>query len=204
MVGVKKTISTVIVAVAVASVVHADMMPVSSQEGDARQSLSICDQTVPPPRSSFRFAICLETIALDSLPVGTLPSARGDGGGTDETKPLVVLTDRQNSFSLCLYALMGLGLCRTAPWVKRLHIGVVPDWYHAGGPYQIGRSFATSPDCLTPAPALCFVQPQQDTQDVTRQYVRELLARPLGRPQFTPAGLASRGPPLWVNEFFFA
>jgi hypothetical protein len=132
---------------------------------------------------------------LDSLPAGFLPQADAQAGQLSETKPAQILTDRQNSLSLCLYALLGLGLCRSAPLVRKFHLSCIPDWYHNSGPSQIGHSFAISPDCLLSAPVVCFIQPDCETEDVAPQYFSGTIAALLRKSQFTPTTLASRGPP---------
>jgi hypothetical protein len=199
MVGVKRTVSTAIVALAVASVVHADMMPVYLSEGGSPQPISLCDRTVAEqPSDSNWSATFLDAVALDALTVGLLPAARADAGDGGAAKPLRVLTDRQDSFSLCLYTLMGLGLCRTAPWIKRLCVGCIPDWYHSGGPHQIGHSFAISPDCLSPALSYCFIQPDSvpAAEDSAPQYRGGIIMSVWRKSQFTPSVVASRGPPF--------
>ncbi len=96
---------------------------------------------------------------------------------------------------LCLYALLGLGLCKSAPWVKRLHIGVIPEWYHHNAPAQIGHSYAIEPTCLC-STAVCFVQPDCRAEDSVAPH-RLRAVRSLGRAsQSTLAVLPSRAPPL--------
>jgi len=125
----------------------------------------------------------------------SLASARTDAGSVDESRPVPILSDRQDSRSLCFYALFTLGFCKSAPWVKKLSLGVVPGWYHDGGPFQVGHSHAISPDCLTVTPGYCFIQPGKIAHDPLPHYRREMIIS-LWRPsQFTPTVLASRGPP---------
>jgi len=197
MVGVKKTISTAIVALAVASVVHADMMPVHPLDGGPRRSVSIGEGRVPWQLSdSNQSAALLVAIDLDSSFVRFLPQAGPEAGQPSETKPAAILTDRQNSLTLCLYALLGLGLCRSAPLVKKVHFSGIPDWYHSGGPLQIGHSFAISPDCLASAPICCLVQPECGAETPLAQYRRGAIVSRWRKSQFTPMVLAPRGPPF--------
>jgi len=197
MVGIKKTISTAIVALAVASVVHADMMPQYPLKSGFRWPLSVCEETVPQqPSDSNEPATFRGVFDPDLLLVGFLPAAKLDAGGASDVRPLEVLIDRQNSFSLCLYTLLGLGLCRTAPWIKRLYIGWSPDWYCSGGPYQIGHSFAIAPDCLISVPAVCFIQPGcLAAQDSLVRYRWGTVMSLWRKSQLTAIVLASRGPP---------
>jgi hypothetical protein len=96
---------------------------------------------------------------------------------------------------LCLYALLGLGLCKSAPWVKKLSLGVLPGWYHDGGPFQIGHSLAISPDCLCLA-VVCFTQPQDKAEDLQPLYRLGAVAALWRAAQFVPAVRAARGPPV--------
>ena len=43
------------------------------------------------------------------------------------------------SLSLCLSALLGLGLCSFAHCVKKSSFGFILEWYRNGGPFQIWR-----------------------------------------------------------------
>jgi len=132
------------------------------------------------------------------------PCARCFGGLSDIAEDLepdecdpagaIILTDGHSSFDLCLYALMSLGLCRSAPWVRRLHLGHIPDWYHSGAPPQIGHSHLVGPDAFCEA-AVCFVQPDAAPERLPvrcRAGTAPSLAR---RSQSAPAVLAARAPP---------
>ncbi len=199
MVGVRETISTVIVALAVAPVVHADMMPASSPRGGSRWSLAVWGKAVAPqpsdPQGSVTFG---DTIDLDLFPEGCLPGVKLEAGSTGSAKHLKILTDRQNSVSLCLYALFGLGLCRSGAWIKRkLYVDLIPDWYHAGGPYQMGHSFAIAPNCLPAARIRCFIQPDSviAIEAAPLVFRWEIVASFGQQSQFLPGVAASRGPP---------
>jgi hypothetical protein len=122
------------------------------------------------------------------------PDSDGDAERAGETQPLRILSDGQSSFSLCLYALVGLGLCRSAPWVRKLSVGVIPDWYHGGGPWQVGHSMAISPDCC-PVPIYCLVQPDHTREDSPSRHSRGTIMSLWRNSQFTPTVLAPRGPP---------
>ncbi len=172
-------------------------MPVSPLDaGDVRQSPQANTLTdLRPASPSTPFATFPDVADLDSFPVGFLPPPDPEAGYTSETKPAQILTDRQNSLTLSLYALLGLGLCRSAPFVKKLHFSCIPEWYHSGGPSQIGHSFAIPPDCLPSAPVIRFLQPNCAGKDVTPQYFSGAIAALVRKSPFTPTTLASRGPP---------
>jgi hypothetical protein len=105
------------------------------------------------------------------------------------------LTDDTGSLSLCLSALIGLGLCGSVHWVKKGSFHFVPDWYHNGGPFQIGHSHAVMPNCLYPVPAYCFIQPAGTAENAIAQYRLGMVLSLWRKSQFTPTVLGSRAPP---------
>ncbi|MFC1634011.1 hypothetical protein ACFL5Z_04155 [Planctomycetota bacterium] len=109
---------------------------------------------------------------------------------------LIDLTGGPGSASLCLYALMGMGLCSAPHWIKKLHVGHIPEWYHDGAPFQIGHSFAVSPETLYPVPVYCFMQPDDTVEELIPQYRQRAVISLWRKSQFTPDVIASRGPPL--------
>jgi hypothetical protein len=132
---------------------------------------------------------------VQSLLVRSSPDWEGVAGQGGETQPMQILSDRQSSFSLCLYALLGLGLFRSAPLVKKLPFGCIPSWYHEGGPGQIGHSHAISPDCLCSAPVYSFVPPDRRIEDAVPRYHWATVVAHWWRSQFIPTVFASRAPP---------
>ncbi len=196
----RRQIITVLVgALGVCAISHADMMPVSSLDAaDSRQSPHAPSLTNLGPASPSASSADLSAVFdPDLFLAGSLPPLDGRAGPTSETRPAPILTDRQNSLTLCLYALFGLGLCRSAPLVRKFHFSGIPDWYHAGGPYQVRHSFAISPDCLPSAPVFCFLQPDATsaTEAALSTFSRRVVVSLWRQSQFTPAVLASRGPP---------
>ena len=192
-----RRIITAIIGVFVATVsVYADMTPVSQSDAKRVQSSNACrlaefqytnlSSPYNPP----------SVTELDLWSVEFLPEAKADDSQTDEIQHLQILTNGPDSFNLCLSALIGLGLCSSAHWVKRLSFGFVPEWYHNGGPFQIGHSFAVTPESLCPAPVYCFIQPVCTVEDSLPQYRLRTIVSLWRKSQFTPCVLASRGPPF--------
>lgn len=134
-------------------------------------------------------------VDLDTLTFAFLPEGGADVQRGATPEPVRLLGSDRGSLELCLYALMGFGLCKTAPWIKKLHFGGIPDWYHHGGPYQIGGSHVIGPDCLCSV-AVCFVQPGRPADDVAPRFLRGTIVSLLRESQFTLTTLASRGPPV--------
>ncbi len=191
----RKLLITVGLGLLVTTGVYADMTPVSRLNAGRRQSPLVCSQA---DRQYMNFSSpfnCSSIADLDLWSVEFLPEANADISQTSEIQHPQSLTNGHSSFSLCLSALIGLGLCSSAHWVKRLSFGFVPEWYHDGGPFQISHSFAVSPESLYPAPVYCFIQPVCMVEDSLPQYRLRTVVSLWRKSQFTPCVLASRGPP---------
>jgi hypothetical protein len=132
---------------------------------------------------------------LSLLPVRYLLERGDEARQVDEIPSVQVLSDRQSSLSLCLYALLGAGLFRSAPLVKKLSFGCIPSWYHDGGPFRIGHSLAISPDCLCAMQVQCLVQPNWGAEGRVPKYHQEAIVSFWRRLQLMSITLASRGPP---------
>ena len=176
--------------------VRADMIPVSNRDFGRRQATRACGRTELAYANLSSPSRC-PTVADPRLwSVQLLPKANANMGQAPQIQQPQITTDGAGNLSLCLYALIGLGLCRSAPYVKRLSFGSVPEWFHDGGPFQIGHSFAVSPESLCPAPACCFIQPVCTEQPLISQYSLGTIVSLWRKSQFTLSVLASRGPPL--------
>jgi len=192
----RKLLITVGLGLLVTTGVYADMTPVSQSDAKRVQSSNACrlaelqytnlSSPYNPP----------SVTELDLWSVEFLPEANADVSQTSEIQYLQILTNGPDSFSLCLSALIGLGLCSSAHWVKSLSFGFVPEWYHNGGPFQIGHSYAVTPESLCPAPAFCFIQPVCTVEDSFPQYRLGTIVSLWRKSQFTPTILVPRGPPL--------
>jgi len=178
------------------SVTYADMISLFRVDTGRRQSsLVVCDRTDLHYTNLFSPSVFPSAANLDSWSVEFSLEANADVSQTSEMQHPQILTNGPGSLSLCLYALMGLGLCSSAHFVKRLSFGFVPEWYHNGGPFQIGHSFAVSTESLCPAPVYCFNQPVCKVEDSLPQYRLRTVVSLWRKSQFTPVVIASRGPP---------
>jgi len=192
----RKLLITVGLGLLVTTGVYADMTPVSRMDAKCVQSSNACrlvelqytDLSSPynPP----------SVTELDLWPVEFFPEAKADVSQTSEIQHLQILTNGPDSLNLCLSALIGLGLCSSAHWVKKISFGFVPEWYHNGGPFQIGHSYAVTPESLCPVPVCCFVQPVCTVEDSLPQYRLGTVVSLWRKSQFTPAVITSRGPPF--------
>ena len=191
----RKLLITVGFGLLVTTGVYADMTQVSRLNAGRRQSPLVCSRADLQYMNFSSSSNCLSIVDLDSWSVKFLPEANADVSQTSEVQHPQSLTNGPGSLSLCLYALMGLGLCSSAHRVKRLSFSFLPEWYHDGGPFQIGHSYAMMPESLCPAPVYCFIQPVCKVEDSFTQYRLGIIVSLWRKSQFTPAVIASRGPP---------
>lgn len=79
-------------------------------------------------------------------PVGTtfapVAAQRPDPTAADSDRPsqCLEIPPVPSSYTLGLSTLASLGLVQAGRSLRRLQIGFIPDWYHAGGPMQIGHT----------------------------------------------------------------
>ena len=195
MVDRRKILSVLVGVLALTAAVNADMVPVSQLDAEPRQSPRVCGWTdLQHANLSSRFNYT-GLADLDLWSVEFLPEAVANVAQTGHLQNLQSLTNGPSSLNLCLSALIGLGLCSSAHYVKRLSLGCVPEWFHDGGPFQVGHSLAVSPETLCPAPACCFVQPVWAVEDSLARYRLGTVTSLWRKSHFTQAVIASRGPP---------
>lgn len=195
----RKIILAVLTALALAGAVRADMVSPSAEPSVRADSSQTCPPADPAPAA---MPIAGDLSGLMNLGFGTvkfLPQGPSDAAQTAEIPPARILSDRQNSVHLCLYALLSLGLCKSVPWVRKVSFGVIPQWYHDGGPFQIGHSHAIAPDCLGSVPVVCFVQPDRRAANLVTQNRPGIVVSLWRESQFASAAFALRGPPVLIS-----
>jgi len=178
------------------AVVHADMMPVSQECTVCRQSHGNYAKANCECESLSGLFNCTGIADLDLWSVEFSLEDDAQIGQTSEIEQPHRLTDGHNSLEFCLSALISLGLCCSVHWMKRHSLSFVPEWYHEGGPFQIGHSFAVTPETLYPTPAYCFIQPFCTADNHLPRYCLKTVISIWRKSQFTPAVIASRGPPM--------
>jgi len=183
MVEVKRTILAVAAVLVVAAAVRADVTPASA---DAAHSL---DQAGCHEVLLFGFADRAD-------PVGNVasPTVHVADEETADSPEAIALKDGRSSLDFCLYALIGLGMCRSGHWVRRCSFGFIPEWYHSGAPQQIGHSHAVGPDAFCHA-AACFVQPDDVPDRLMPLYRAGTIPILVRTSQCISDVLASRAPP---------
>lgn len=191
----RRYILTFIGVLVFAASVRADMMPVSQELSVSQQSSGSCAQAELRSEDLPAIPDLARIADMDLWHVELLPEAAAQAGQNPDLQPLQTLTDSTSSLKYCLSALISLGLCCSGQWVKRLSLGFVPEWYHQGGPFQIGHSHALMPGALCLTQACCFIQPYCTEDSHLPQYFLKTIISLWRKSQFTPAVIASRGPP---------
>ncbi|MDI6451822.1 hypothetical protein [Anaerobaca lacustris] len=187
-----KIVLSVIAALAVAGLAYADVPPAPPDLVGHIET-----ETTPVDLSCGELARALglpSALDVDALSVAFVPPAVVEAEPAAQGHAVVVLAERNDSLTLCLYALMGLGLCKSGPWVKRFSIGIIPEWYHSGAPQQIGHSHAVGPDAYCHA-AVCFVQPDSPAERLMPHYHQGTIPSLVRQSQAILPVDAPRGPP---------
>jgi len=174
---------------------HADMMPVPQESAVYRQSHVCYSLTDHQCEYSSDIYYYTYVTGQDLWSVGFLSEVDVESRQNSEIQ-MHFLTDGPNSLEFCLSALISLGLCCFAHWVKRHSLDFVPKWQHEGGPFQIGHSHSLMPGTLRPTTACCFIQPFRSEYSHLPQYYLKTIVSIWRKSQFTLAVIASRGPPL--------
>jgi len=191
----RRFITAVIGGLLITAVCCANMVAAPEPDVGRGQSSAVCSSSSLLYTNSLSPFNSPSVADLGVWPVHFLPEKNSDAKQASESQHPQALTEGTSSLSLCLSALMGLGLCGSVHWVKRLHFGFIPEWYHDGGPFQIGHSHAAMPNSFCPAPVCCFIQPVCTVDDPPPQYRLGTIISLWRKSQFTPNILASRGPP---------
>ncbi len=176
------------------SPVCADMMPMVRPTAGS-PSISPC-RRVDDRACVWSNSVCLTLADVNAIPIGSLPRIQVGATGVPDPRSPAILVDRQDSLSLCLYALLGFGVCRSAPWVRKLSLGGIPAWHRDGDPLWVGHRFAGSPDWFGSASVLaCCFQAGSGDFDLPPQYHWDTITCHWRIHQFSPSVVAPRGPP---------
>lgn len=139
--------------------------------------------------------ICMDFGSFHFIPESSIGIER-----TSNARHLQISASDSGSCYLCLYTLIGLGLCSSVNRIKRISFGFIPEWYHDGGPNQIGHSYAVMPGSLRSIPICSFVQPEYIGENILTRYSRGIGISLLRNSQFVSDMLSSRGPPNPQNR----
>jgi len=195
MLGGRRSFAAIVAALVLTGTAFADMMPAARLQTGPQELPCVCDQADLSHSSSSNPLSNLSAIAdLNLKSTLVVPMQEPGEARACAAQSVQGLMEGQGSVGLCLYALIGLGLCRSASGVRKLHLGFAPDWYHSGGAHQIGHIYAIEWDSLSSPPA-CYVQPDYSSEYLSLQYNEGIIVSLLRGSQFTPSTLVYRGPP---------
>ena len=183
-----------------AGVVRADMVSDYQLDAERQQDLSVCGQSEVQPANLYSL---YDSPIFGDFDLGTIqlqPEIDGDIEQPAQAPYTIELSGGTSSVNLCLYALMSLGLSSAPHWIKRLSLGHLPEWYHDGGPFQIGHSFATTPESLCALQVCYLVPPDETAEDSIPQHRQRTVISLWRKSQFTLDVIASRGPPPSIHK----
>jgi len=118
---------------------------------------------------------------------GSLPAPSPDR----PMRAVIQTPSRSGSASLLLCAFGSMCAWRVTRSARKFHLGAMPEWYHTGGPTQIGQATPVDLD-FSALPVQHFDQPAEQSPPPWRlEYVTESRCRP----QWHPVIGAPRAPP---------
>jgi len=121
------------------------------------------------------------------MAAGSLPTP-----DADEPAPAVISSpSRSGSASLLLCAFGSMCAWRVTQSARKLHLGLVPEWYHTGGPSQIGQAVPAGLD-FAALPVAHFDQPAGQSPLLWRL---PRISHSRCQPQWHPTTGAPRAPP---------
>lgn len=185
--------SAAIVAFAIAGLARADMMSVASLGAGTEGGHFITSAGNPLQATSSEWPFAFpgpDAWASHSIDVQAVVVAEE----AVEGPTLQVLVDGSNSFDLCLYALVSLGVLRSGHWVKRPSLDFVPAWSHGVFLSHLDHSGAVGAEALY-STVVCFIQPDGRIDPPMPQQRRGTITCLWQRSLFTLSVLASRAPP---------
>ncbi|HPC94036.1 MAG TPA: hypothetical protein PLU87_03775 [Sedimentisphaerales bacterium] len=179
----RRTILAVAAVLVVTAAVRADVTPVTADPAHGLDQAGC--------REVLLFGVSERAGLVGDAASPTVHVPSEEPAGADEA---IALKDGRSSFDFCLYALIGLGMCRSGHWVRRCSFGFIPEWYHSGAPQQIGHSHAVGPDAFCHA-AACFVQPDEMPDRLMPLYRAGTIPILVRTSQSISDVLTSRAPP---------
>ena len=192
-------ISAVVMVLAIAGAVCADLMPISESEAGRMVGAHVFGPGQVQKASLLSLSGTQEFTSEIAVVDLAAEAAESDSRRAAEEPGIEILADGFNSLDLCLYGLLGLGIVRSGHWVKRPSLGFIPEWYHNGGPHQVGHSYAVGPDAVCPT-TVCFIQAHSAGGDSVPRCDVGTIVSLCGRSQVAANASASRGPPDHIPE----
>ena len=176
-----------------ATFARADMAGVSYPDAGT-PAREIVAQAEIDKQSTEHQAAASEPVSLGTLGM-MLPGDLSDDSadGQQQRSDVRVLPGGPSSVALFFSALSGLGFWQLGRSARKFNFASVPDWYHTGGPIQVGHVTAINPDLTAPATiSICDLLGEQSI----RLFLRRAVSLRFKSQCSTPALATPRAPPL--------
>lgn len=203
MIKLRKLILVAVCIWLVTPAVYGDMTPLSRLGCSPQEaSKNLCDESLLPHSNLSERIVFPGVIDMDYSSVGFIPESKAVIEQSSRAGHLNIMKPDSGSRSMCIYTLIGLGLCNSVTWVKKMSFGFIPEWYHDGGPHQVGHSHAVMPGTLKPVPVGCILQPDYIGESLLSRCYKEIGISFLRNSMFTKDTLFYRGPPHIAKKLF--
>jgi hypothetical protein len=178
-----------------AGIAYADMMPLDTLTSGIVWACSDSIEEVEEPAAPANLSSFPSMFDWDLHGVFR-PAIRIDVSEPPESRPVIILREKEGSFTLCLYAMMSLGLIDSVPWTRKWMFRAMPRWYRNGCPGVYRPCLAISVMMRHPEPTAHWDRPPDPVQDTQARHRPETTVLLWQESQFTLPVLAARGPPL--------
>lgn len=183
-----------------AGIARADMMPLDALHGTVVWARSDSIEEVEEPTEPTEPANPANLSSFPSLFDWDLrgvfrPVIRIDVSEPPQSQPVHLLAEKEGSLTLCLYAMMSLGLIDSVPWTRKWMVRTLPRWYWHGCTGVYRPCLAISVMLRHPEPTAHWDPPSDPTQDEQTCLQPETTVPLWRKSQFTLPVLAARGPP---------
>jgi hypothetical protein len=132
----QRSIFSIGLMLAASSVARADMRVAVPVDAQPAATLAAKHSTV----DDLSAALAASAVNRSSLATTELTSTFSRDGAQPSTTHTLNLPGTPGSATLFLSAILSVGALRVMRSAKDLHISALPEWYHTGGPTQIGHA----------------------------------------------------------------
>jgi hypothetical protein len=178
-----------------AGIAYADMMPLDTLTSGIVWACSDSIEEVEEPAAPANLSSFSPGMFDWDLHGVFRPAIRIDVSEPPESLPVIILREKEGSFTLCLYAMMSLGLIDSVPLTRKWVVRTLPHWYWHGCPGVYRPCLAISVMMRHPEPTAHWDRPPDPPQEPQAHNLSETTVPLWRESQFTLPVLAARGPP---------
>ncbi|MCH7702618.1 MAG: hypothetical protein IID37_13120 [Planctomycetes bacterium] len=157
------------------------------------QLLLASDGQLQPAESSGRSSPSLDSLGMDLWPSAGSVAAFDTGYDGETAATVRDLPAVPGSAQLFLSAMLSVGAWHFVRSAKHFHLADIPEWYHPGGPTQVGHVVPFDLD-FSALPVCFFEQPVAERPALGR-HLRESISRMLSQ-QYFLTNADPRAPPV--------